>query len=509
MRRFLSMLLVFVMVLSMLPQAAFADEAISEEVHTHEVVHMAAVEPGCHYVGNVEYWYCTTCEMVCTDAAMTQVTNRKSVIVPELGGDVVHVEAKAADCYETNGNVEYWYCEQCMQVWQDSARTQLTNIKNVVVPAGHKVTHVAESCYNTEYWVCEDCETVWADEALTQITNRKNVIKAVPSHNLEHVAESCYNTEYWFCDVCEIYWADEALTQITNAKNVIKAEATHNLEHVAESCYNTEYWACEACETVWADEALTQVTNRKNVIKAEPSHELEHFDAVAATCYENGNVEYWYCAECETVWTDEALTQLSNLKNVIVPAAHNAEHVAESCYNTEYWVCEDCETVWADEALTQITNRKNVIKAEATHALVHVEAKKATCCDEGNIEHWYCTECETVWADEALTQITNHKNVILPVNEKAHNWGKWETEVEATCSKKGEAVRECELCGEEDTKELAKTSHVDKDKDNECDVCEADLTNAKTGDMIMIAVVVMVLAAAAIVVLMIKKRRNA
>ncbi|MBP3701279.1 MAG: LPXTG cell wall anchor domain-containing protein, partial [Lachnospiraceae bacterium] len=64
------------------------------------------------------------------------------------------------------------------------------------------------------------------------------------------------------------------------------------------------------------------------------------------------------------------------------------------------------------------------------------------------------------------------------------------------------------ICGKEQTKDLPVLDHVDKDKDEECDVCGADLDNAKTGDMIMISVVIMVLAAAAIVVLLLKKRRE-
>ena len=43
---------------------------------THEgVVHMDAVEPGCHYNGNVEYWVCYECESFWTDEALTQITN--------------------------------------------------------------------------------------------------------------------------------------------------------------------------------------------------------------------------------------------------------------------------------------------------------------------------------------------------------------------------------------------------------------------------------------------------
>ena len=114
--------------------------------HTN-LVHFEAVEPGCHFNGNIEYWVCYDCECVWQDEALTQVTNIKNVVVPALGGEVIHVEAKAPTCTE-NGNIEHWYCEKCEQVWQDEALTQLTNHRNVIAPAtGHTfVDGVCTSC---------------------------------------------------------------------------------------------------------------------------------------------------------------------------------------------------------------------------------------------------------------------------------------------------------------------------------------------------------------------------
>ena len=246
----------------------------------------------------------------------------------------------------------------------------------------HNATHVAESCYNVEYWFCEGCETYWANADLTQITNSHNVIKAEATHDLVHVAESCYNVEHWYCEACETVWADEALTQITNHRNVIKAEATHNLVHVPESCYNVEHWYCEACETVWANEALTQITNHRNVIKAEATHDLVHVEAKAPTCYENGNIEYWYCEACETVWANEALTQITNRLSVVLPMAHKPA--------------------------------------------THVEAVAPTCTTLGNIEFWYCEECGQAWLDAACTLNTNLMAVRLPMGD--HNY------VNGTCT---------------------------------------------------------------------------
>ena len=264
---------------------------VEPEQPTHEnVIHYAAVEPGCHYNGSIEYWFCPDCEGFWTDEALTQVTNSKSVILPATGeGNLVHMEAVAPGCHYV-GNIEYWVCYDCEQVWQDEALTQLTNIKNVIVPA-------------------------------------------TGSENLEHVeavAATCYtegNVEYWFCPDCEGFWTDEACTQLTNSKNVIVPMIGHankvHMEAVEPGCHyvgHVEHWYCPDCETVWADEELTQITNHKNVIVPELGGEVIHVEAKAPTATEDGNIEYWYCEDCEQVWQDEARTQLTNFKNVILPA---------------------------------------------------------------------------------------------------------------------------------------------------------------------------------------------
>jgi len=408
--------------------------------NAHNIVHVEAVAPGCHYLGNVEHWYCTNCETVWTDEALTQISNHMSVILPELGGEVIHVEAVAPVC-GGEGNIEYWYCEECEQVWQDEARTQLTNFKNVILPAlEHNVIYVeavAPGCHyegNTEYWYCTYCDTVWADEALTQITNRKNVIiPATGEGNVVHfdaVEPGCHytgNIEYWVCYDCEKVWQDEALTQLTNIKNVVLPELGGEVIHVeavAPVCGgegNIEYWYCEECEQVWQDEARTQLTNFKNVILPALEHNVVYMEAVEPGCHYTGNTEYWFCTYCETVWADEALTQITNRKNVIIPELGgeviHVEAKDPTCSelgNIEYWYCEECMQVWQDEARTQLTNMKNVLIATLDHNIVHVDAVAPGCHYTGNVEHWYCTVCETVWTDAELTQISNHKSVILP-----------------------------------------------------------------------------------------------
>ena len=411
------------------------------DVHVEGIIHFDAVEPGCHYIGNIEYWFCPECEGFWADEALTQLTNSKNVILPALGGDVAHIEAVDAGCHYI-GNIEYWVCYECEQYWQDEALTQLTNSKNVILPAlgSENLQHVeavAPTCNsegNIEYWFCPDCEQFWQDEALTQLTNSKNVILGVTEHNIIHfdaVDPGCHyigNIEYWFCSICEGYWQNEALTELTNSHNVILPAVGGDVAHIEAvdaGCHyngNIEYWVCYECEQFWQDEALTQITNSKNVIlPALGSENLQHIEAVAPTCNSEGNIEYWFCPDCEQYWQDAALTQLTNSHNVILGVTdHNVIHfdaVAPACHyngNIEYWFCPDCEGYWQDVALTQLTNSHNVILPAIGGDVAHIEAVEPGCHYIGNIEYWVCYECEQFWQDEALTQITNSKNVILP-----------------------------------------------------------------------------------------------
>nr|WP_122013332.1 InlB B-repeat-containing protein [Maliibacterium massiliense] len=44
--------------------------------------------------------------------------------------------------------------------------------------------------------------------------------------------------------------------------------------------------------------------------------------AKAATCTQNGNIEYWYCPELQSYFSDEALTKKIALKDTVIAAAH-------------------------------------------------------------------------------------------------------------------------------------------------------------------------------------------
>jgi len=178
----------------------------------------------------------------------------------------------------------------------------------------------------------------------------------------------------------------------------------------------------------------------------EVSHNIVHVEALEPTCYEDGNIEYWYCDACGQAWLDEACTLNTNLRAVVLPMGHgtitHVEAKDATCYengNIEYWYCEVCGQAWLDEACTLNTNLRAVVLPMGHGTITHVEAKDATCSENGNIEYWYCEVCGQAWLDEACTLNTNLRAVVLPM--AAHTY---DNEFDTACNVCGE-IRNVEL----------------------------------------------------------------
>ena len=327
----------------------------------------------------------------------------------EASHNVIHADAVEATC-TAMGNIEYWYCDVCGAAWLDAECTQNTNLRAVKTP-------MAEHTY------FNDCETYCL------VCNEET---REASHNVNHVEAkdaTCYedgNIEYWYCDVCGAAWLDAECTLNTNLKSVVIAMAHNNIQHVEAkdaTCYengNIEYWYCADCGQAWLDAECTLNTNLKAVVLAAAHGEIIAVEAKDATCTETGNIAYWYCETCGQAWLDAECTLNTNLQAVKLGAtcANTAVHTEAkdaNCYepgNVEYWYCANCDVYYLDAACTVITNAKSVITPIA-HNVIHVEAKDATCTENGNIEYWYCDICGSAWLDELCHQNTNLKAVVL------------------------------------------------------------------------------------------------
>lgn len=161
---------------------------------------------------------------------------------------------------------------------------------------------------------------------------------------------------------------------------------------------------------------------------------LKTVEAKEPTCTVDGNCEYYVCSVCHrcyiSVGGELVETTAANCK-LAATGEHTPTHVdakSGNCSekgNIEYWECSVCGKYFTDETCTTETSSLSVKtdKDKANHTnLVEVEAKTATCTEEGCIHHWYCDGCGNYYSDEAGTNQIKKSAAILGTVDHTYVW---------------------------------------------------------------------------------------
>ncbi len=191
---------------------------------------------------------------------------------------------------------------------------------------------------------------------------------------------------------------------------VIAAPHTHDLAHTAavEGCHTAgikEYWYCAGCDTHFSDaEAKYPVAYLS--LATEPTVELGFVPATEA-CHKPGSKAYWQCPACDQVFADAEGTPNAiptTRKDLETPADTELVHheAIAPCHANgylEYWYCPDCDGYFTDAAGTAITNIKNLTVEGDLSKLEHHEAVAPTATENGMQEYWYCAGCDCFFTD--------------------------------------------------------------------------------------------------------------
>ena len=360
----------------------------------HALKHFSAVPPTCKMKGNLEYWYCANCEKYFTDAAATVETTAEDVKLDKVPHTYVETEADAT-CTQP-GHTAGTVCSVCGDIPEGSSASETTPALGHVWEregfAGYETLTVVDTkeatCTEKGYteYKCSECD------ATTKVETD------VIAHTLTHMdakAATCQaegNIEAWHCTVCDKYFEDEAGTVEIDASRVFLGKTDHT----------------------WAP---------------RPGSEAKE-----PTCTEDGYTAEMECSVCGEPKASEAIPATGHVRTDWI------EVQPATCTEAgrEILVCRACrETI--DE---------RTIPAKE-HTIEEVEAKAATCVEDGNTAGAVCTVCGYIPEGSSYRVIPasgEHNFVVI-------------SEMEATCGHVGKKFESCSVCGEARVTETPKTAH--------------------------------------------------
>lgn len=188
------------------------------------------------------------------------------------------------------------------------------------------------------------------------------------------------------------------------------------------------------------------------------THKLEAVGSKVPTCLEDGNIYYFKCTDCGKLYRDVAGEEELSEEDVAVPAkGHELEKVeAKEATCTEngnavHYKCKSCGKLYLDAAGKEELTEEEVAILAKGHELEKVEAKEATCTENGNASHYKCVLCGKLYLD-AVGEELSEEEALIPT--KDHIFGKWEITVQPDYGKEGTEQRVCSLCGKSETRKV-------------------------------------------------------
>ena len=460
---------------------------------SHKLTKVEAKAPTCTEDGNKAYW---TCEH-CGKYFLSDDTNPKTAKAVEQAETVIpalkHKNATTRGVVEPNGTKPGYsgdrYCPDCDKVvekgytywnegdltWKLDAKGTLTisgtgamkdydiednespvfknlNVKKIVIEDG--VTNIGnyafDCCTGLTSITIPDSVTSIGDYALQSCTNLTSI--TIPDSVTSigaHAFSNCYKLisitlpssitsigEWLFAgcgDLTSITIPDSVtsigdyafyycyqLTSITLSSSITRIGDDafgycSNLKSITipdsvTSIGNSVFSDCGSLTTIslGCGSALKRSDFGKqgDLVSYTNQHLLTKTAAKAKTCTEDGNKEYWTCEHCGKYFlSDDANPETAKAveqAETVIPASHKLTKVeakAATCTedgNKEYWTCEHCKKYFLSDD-TNPETAKAVEQSEtvipASHKLTKVEAKAATYAENGNKEYWTCKHC--------------------------------------------------------------------------------------------------------------------
>lgn len=414
----------------------YKDAAGTQEITTADTVIKAAhtgiklypaKEPTCDSDGCVAYWFCTGCDNYYFDnnGAVGEKTTVEKVAIPATG----HKWVLVVGGYKEGAQNHTIKCSVCGQKKDEAHADHPGDVRDDVWQHD-----------GTNHWNVYGCGTImnkaahtWNEGVVTkgatctepgEKTFTCNVCKATKTEPIPVIAHQYEwkhdETNHWQeCSVCHdiidkaehtyaSHKCEDTATCTKAGCGYVKPAGQHNWDEgkvtTPATCTTdgVKTYTCKVCSET-----------KTEPIKAS-GHSLTKVEAVAATCTEGGNNEYYTCSVCKKVFKADKTTETTVADETLAALGHKltkTDAKAATCTepgNSEYYTCGNCGKFFSDaDGKTEIVKDSWVIKAlghDFTGAWVNTDAAghyhKCTRCDATDtvVKHTYsgkpCTDAD-------------------------------------------------------------------------------------------------------------------
>ncbi len=475
---------------SSLKKSDFGDQAdLVSYTNQHLLTKTAAKDATCSESGNKEYWTCEHCGKYFlsddTNPATATAVELSETVIPALN----HKNAIIRNASEPNGtNPGYSgdrYCPDCDTVfekgytywnednltWTLDADGTLTisgtgamkdyDYYNNPSPASQKKDSVKKvviedgvtSIRNSAFYDCNSLTSITIPNSVTSIgayafsncwylTNITipNSVTSIENYAFRNCSSltsitipdsvtSIGELAFYDCDSLTSITISNSVTSIGERAFAYCSSLTSiTIPDSVTSIGDYVFISCSSLTTISLSckSSLKRSDFGKQAdLVSYTSHTLNKIEAKAATCTENGNKEYWTCEHCKKYFlSDDANPETAKaveLSETVVPASHKLTKVeakAATCTengNKEYWTCEHCKKYFLSDDANPETAKAVELSETILPALNHKNAiiqnaSEPTETAPGYSGDRYCPDCDkvvekgyTYWIEDNLT----------------------------------------------------------------------------------------------------------
>ena len=221
-----------------------------------------------------------------------------------------------------------------------------------------------------------------------------------------------------------------ALAACTPEENETHTHSMTSVAAVEATCTedgHTAYYKCDSCGKYYSDEAGTKEISLDSTVVEAKGHSMSAVEAKDATCTDKGNTAYYTCTVCGKYYSDEkGASEIDKEDTVIAAKGHTmtfveAKDATETADgNIAYYTCDVCGKYFSDkDGKTEIDKEDTVVKYEGhVHSLSKVDAKEATCTEQGNIEYYFCEGCGKYFSDAEGKEEIELSSTVIPAAHK-------------------------------------------------------------------------------------------